>query len=161
VSPSLSKATVRSGTRSLSWPAMIDATGLSLPIENETATRFEGLTGVRGRRTVGSGLSIWKRKIARPADRRYPLAELLTALGDELREAQRRAREDRREDVLKLKDCSVELAITWEETATGGVEFYVFKLGGELNKTNTQTISVALEPLDEVRVGRPVEIPKG
>jgi hypothetical protein len=39
----------------------------------------------------------------------FPLADLLLRLGDELEEARRRAKEDGREDLLVVKECSVEL----------------------------------------------------
>jgi hypothetical protein len=80
-------------------------------------------------------------------DKRFPLADLLTSLAEELRDAQRRAREDEEPDMLKLKECTVELGISWDKRGEAGIEFYVFKLGGGLDKTNTETLSVTLEPL--------------
>ena len=48
--------------------------------------------------------------------------------------------------MLKLKDCSVELGVSWDRKADGGIQFWVIKLGGGVDKTNTQTIRVTLEP---------------
>jgi hypothetical protein len=81
------------------------------------------------------------------ADDKFPLADLIKVLGQELREAQRRAKKDDQPDLLKLKECSVELGVTWEKKADGSIEFWVIKLGGGVSKENTQTLSVTLEPL--------------
>lgn len=83
---------------------------------------------------------------------KFPLVDLITALGDQLREAQRRAKDDDQPDLLKLKECSVELAVEWEKKAEGGLEFWVVKLGGGLTTTNTQTLSVTLEPANSESV---------
>jgi hypothetical protein len=80
-------------------------------------------------------------------EREYPLADLIKALGMELREAQRRAKSDDQGDLLKLKECSVELGVTWEKNAEGGIDIKVFKLGGGIGKQDTETLSVTLEPL--------------
>jgi hypothetical protein len=80
-------------------------------------------------------------------DKKFLLADLLTALGAELREAQRRAGADEQPDLLKLKECTVELGISWEKKGEAGIEFYVIKLEGGLDKTNTETLTVTLEPL--------------
>jgi hypothetical protein len=85
-----------------------------------------------------------------------PLAELIRALSKELREAERTASRD--DPILQLKDCSIELGITWERSAEGGLTFYVFKLGGQANKGNSQTITVNLQPAREILVGREVEV---
>jgi hypothetical protein len=50
-------------------------------------------------------------------------------------------------DILKLKECTIELGLSWDKKGEAGVEFYVFKLGGGIDKTNTETLSVTLEPL--------------
>ena len=82
----------------------------------------------------------------RDDDRTFPLADLIDAIGAELREAQRRAREDEQPDMLRLKECSVELGITWEKKGDAGIDIKVVKLGGGIGKQDTQTISVTLEP---------------
>jgi Trypsin-co-occurring domain 2 len=81
------------------------------------------------------------------ADEKFPLVQLIGALGEQLREAQREAKEDDKPDLLKLKECTIELGITWEKKGEAGLEFWVVKLGGGLTKTDTQTISVTMEPL--------------
>jgi hypothetical protein len=82
-----------------------------------------------------------------PGERKLPLVELITALGNELRQAHDTAVKDPAEDMLKLKDCSIELGITWDKKAGGGIEFWVIKLEGEASKQTTQKITVNLEPI--------------
>lgn len=81
--------------------------------------------------------------------RTFPLADLITTLGAELREAQRRASEDDEPNILKLKECSVELGLTWEKKAEGGIDIKVFKLGGGIGKQDTETVTITLQPLSE------------
>lgn len=82
-----------------------------------------------------------------PNNQEFRLADLIKALGGELREAQRRATTDDQPDMLQLKECTVELAVTWNKKGEAGLEFWVVKLGGEVSRENTQTISVTMEPL--------------
>jgi uncharacterized protein (DUF736 family) len=85
--------------------------------------------------------------------REYKLADLISALGAEIREAQRRANETGQpKPVFYLGECSVELGLTWEKTAEGGLEFWVVKLGGGVTKQDTTTISITLKPIDPVAV---------
>jgi hypothetical protein len=78
------------------------------------------------------------------------LRDVLEQLGDELREAQAAALNDDKPDLMKVKDCTVELGLTWEAKGDAGVEFWVFKLGGEVSRGNTQTITLTLEPIGDV-----------
>lgn len=79
----------------------------------------------------------------------YPLADLIQAVGAELREAQRRADQAAQPDLLKLKECTVELGVTWDKKADGGIDIKVFKLGGGVGKQDTQTISITMAPVGE------------
>ena len=76
------------------------------------------------------------------------LRDVLEQLGDEIREAQATALKDGKPEVIRLRDCSIELGLTWEAKGTAGVEFWVYKLGGEQSRTNTQTITLNLDPID-------------
>jgi hypothetical protein len=76
----------------------------------------------------------------------FPLADLIRSLGNEIREAEERARADGQADLLELKECEVEVAVQFEKKGDAGVEFWVVKLGGELTKANTQTIKLTLAP---------------
>jgi hypothetical protein len=77
----------------------------------------------------------------------YPLADLIKALGTQLREAQRRHQASQEPGLLRLKECTVELGLSWEKKGEAGVEFWIIKLGGGITKQNTQTLSVTLEPI--------------
>jgi hypothetical protein len=85
-------------------------------------------------------------------EERFPLADLIGALGRELREAQRRATLDDEAEILRLRDCTIEMGVTWEKKADGGVDFWVVKLGAGVTKENTQTMTVSLEPVGETVV---------
>jgi hypothetical protein len=87
------------------------------------------------------------------AERRYPLADLMAVLAAELREARDRAVGDQLDDVVKVKECQVELGFTWERKAEGAIEFFVFKLGGGIGKADTQTLTVTLEPIGDIAAG--------
>ena len=50
--------------------------------------------------------------------------------------------------ILALTECTVELALTWETNAQGGVDFKVLKLAGERSRTEMQTITLVMKPLD-------------
>lgn len=79
----------------------------------------------------------------------FRLADLLANLSDELREAQQRAASDQKEDVFRLKGCTVELGVSWERNAEGAVEFWVVKLGGGASRAETESIIISLEPAEE------------
>jgi hypothetical protein len=81
-------------------------------------------------------------------EKTFPLADLIDAIGAELRESQRRARTDDQPDLLKLRECTVELGITWEKKGDAGFDVQVFKLGGGVSKQDIETISVTLEPFE-------------
>jgi Trypsin-co-occurring domain 2 len=79
-------------------------------------------------------------------EERWPLVDMVSALSDQLREAQRRAGPPDGPGALLLKECTVQLGMSWDKKADGGVQFWVVKLGGGLNKSETETITVVLEP---------------
>lgn len=85
------------------------------------------------------------------------LRDVLEQLGDEIREAQAAALRDGKPDVIRLRDCSIELGLTWDAKGAAGVEFWVFKLGGELSRSNTQTITLNLDLLDPGRSAVPTD----
>lgn len=79
----------------------------------------------------------------------FRLADLLANLSEELREAQQRAVDDRKEGVFRLKGCTVELGVTWERNAEGAVDFWVGKPGGGASRSETESIIISLEPAGE------------
>ena len=76
------------------------------------------------------------------------LRDVLQQLEDEIREARAAALKDGKPEVIRLRDCSIELGLTWQAKGTAGVEFWVFKLGAEQSRSNTQTITLNLDPVD-------------
>jgi len=83
------------------------------------------------------------------AEREFPLADIIQLLGGQLRESMRRHEASDEDDLLALKECTVELGLTWDKKGEAGIDFKVVKLGGGLDKTNTQTISVTLQPASQ------------
>jgi hypothetical protein len=78
-----------------------------------------------------------------------PLSTMLEQLADELRAVQLRGRGDDKQDIVRVKECTLEVGLTWELEGTAGVKFLVFELGGSYTKANSQTLTVTLEPLTE------------
>jgi hypothetical protein len=77
---------------------------------------------------------------------RWPLVDMVAALSDQLREAQRRAGPGDSRDALLLKECTVQLGMSWDKKGEGGVQFWVVKLGGSVSRSDTETITLVLEP---------------
>ena len=82
------------------------------------------------------------------AEERWPLVDMVTQLTKQLREAQRRAGDGDTTEALVLKNCTVQLGISWDAKADGGIQFWVLKLGGGVSRTETETITVVLGPAD-------------
>lgn len=85
-----------------------------------------------------------------PMPRAFPLADALQRLGEELRRAMELAAQDGKPDLFTLKDATLELGLTWETTAEGGIEWGVVKLGGSVTRTNAHTITLNLTPIGEI-----------
>ena len=75
------------------------------------------------------------------------LSDVLADLADELRKAQRKAAADNKPDVFRLSGCTIELGVSWETKAEGGVEFWVVRLGGGAARAETESIILPLEPV--------------
>jgi hypothetical protein len=88
-----------------------------------------------------------------------PLAEAISALREELW----RACWDGQANRLKFKPAPVELtlqvAITTDRKAKGGVKWYVIEAGGELSRqaVTTQTVKLTLEPVMFDSHGQPYD----
>ena len=86
------------------------------------------------------------------------LSDLITLVSNELREAQLEATQQRVDQseapvmsetpVMKFKECQLEMAVEVATTGSGEVSIHVFTLGGERTKTNTNTISITFEALE-------------
>jgi Trypsin-co-occurring domain 2 len=79
------------------------------------------------------------------AAKTLPLADLIQEVSTQLREARERYRATGQNALLEFASCTLELGVTWGKKADGGIDIKVVKLGGGLNKTNTQTITVVLQ----------------
>lgn len=79
------------------------------------------------------------------------LSHALRSLSDELRRAIKEAKDDGQEDVITLKEASLELALIWEANGEAGIEWSVLKLGGRITRTSAHTVTLTLAP-----IGRPV-----
>jgi len=74
------------------------------------------------------------------------LSSFLKTLGDELRAAAATAVAEEGGPILDIAECELELGLSWEAQGTAGANFYVFKLGGGGQRTQTQTIRLRLTP---------------
>lgn len=72
------------------------------------------------------------------------LAEVLEALGAELRSANERIRESGAAPVIALSDAEVELNLRLEADGRGGVRFWVIEATGGLVAERTATVRVRL-----------------
>lgn len=80
------------------------------------------------------------------AGERFPLADMISVLESQLREAARRSVDAGDGVALRVKECTVELGMSWERMGDGGIQLWIVKLGAGVDKTNTETITVTLEP---------------
>lgn len=56
--------------------------------------------------------------------------------------------------VMKFKECELEFAVDIEIEASGGIKFWVLKLGGGVKRTNSNTIKITYEAHGDVYVGQ-------
>lgn len=84
----------------------------------------------------------------------FPLADLLSELSKNLREANRRAVVDAKrgkQPLVRVESAEVELGVTWERSATGGIDIKVVKLGGDIGRSDIQTLTVRIVPASSER----------
>jgi Trypsin-co-occurring domain 2 len=115
------------------------------------ADEAEPTTSPAGRvdRSTAEGYQSYEDVYGKPPSQKtaVSLSVLLGQLADELRAAKLRGQQDDQEDIVRVKECSLEVGLTWEAEGTAGVKFWVFELGGSVSRATTQTLSVTLEPL--------------
>ncbi|HEY3959235.1 MAG TPA: trypco2 family protein [Solirubrobacteraceae bacterium] len=87
----------------------------------------------------------WFHHRERDGEHDFGLATLLERLKRELTQA---ATHDRASGgtQLKVKECTVELGLTWTLEGDGDVKFWVLDFTGKATRENAQTIKVTLEP---------------
>ena len=74
------------------------------------------------------------------------LAEVLDTLAQQLLEAQQNAR-TRGAAVMQFAECEIEFAVDIEKSGNAGIEIHVLKLGGELKRTDSNTIRLKFSAL--------------
>jgi hypothetical protein len=77
-------------------------------------------------------------------DEAIPLAKLVAALRQELTIAATHAEDQDIQFTLGDIELDLNVGVTWEKSAQGGVQFWVFSLGGSGDHTNTTTHNIHL-----------------
>lgn len=75
-------------------------------------------------------------------------ADLLDKIGDEIREANRRAVRDN-DAVMEFTECEVEVGFSVEAEAKGGLKIYVFEASAGATTTTTNTIKLKYQALPD------------
>lgn len=85
------------------------------------------------------------------AESRVGLADVMTELRREMREAATKAAKETPHFKVREVEVELQVAVTKKAKAAGGVKFWVYsaEAGGELQKQNTQTIRLKLDAVDE------------
>lgn len=81
---------------------------------------------------------------------RIPLSQLIVLVTDELRKAEDLAKQHD-DHIMQFEECELEMAVEVETGGTVEANVYVFTLGGERTRTNSNTITVRFGKL----AGRP------
>lgn len=94
------------------------------------------------------------------AEEKLPLSRLIEAVTDELHRAQEKAESERRAGkgrpaIMQFEECELEMAVEVEVGAKGGVDVWVFKLGGGVKKTDANTIKVKFKRLEGTQLAYP------
>jgi hypothetical protein len=93
-------------------------------------------------------------------ERQPALSALLERLEEELRLAIEHEKATGAEPLLPVKECTVELGITWTVEADGKIRFWVLDFTGKATRENAQTITLKLESSeDSVMFVEPSEDP--
>ena len=74
------------------------------------------------------------------------LGDLVGKVAKELHELRERAKSTT-DPVMQFTECELEMAFGIEDTGKGGVKLWVFELGGERTRTNSNTVRVKFSAL--------------
>jgi hypothetical protein len=85
---------------------------------------------------------------------KIPLSEVLEHVAGELVEADRKARA-RGFEVMQFGECEIEFAIETEKSGSGGVQVWVLELGGEIKRSEVNTIRIKFTSNPQHPVGAP------
>jgi hypothetical protein len=83
---------------------------------------------------------------------KVPLAELLGVIADELIQAKQNAIQ-RGQPVMIFQECELEFSVETEKSTEGEIKIWVVNLGGNLQKTNTNTIRLKFNKFDDSFIG--------
>ena len=83
---------------------------------------------------------------------KIPLSEVLEHVAGELEEADGKARA-RGFKVMQFGECEIEFAIETEKSGSGGVQVWVLELGGEIKRSEVNTIRIKFTSNPEHPVG--------
>ena len=72
-------------------------------------------------------------------DQKMELADLVEKVAKELHDLRNRP-PSTRDPVMQFTECELEMAFAVENTGKGGVKLWVFELGGEHTRTNSNTV---------------------
>lgn len=87
---------------------------------------------------------------------RIPLSQLIEVVSAELRKAESQA--SRRTDhIMQFEECELEMAVEVETGGQGELNIWVFKLGGDRKKTDSNTIRVKFKRLQDVSLAFPAQ----
>ncbi len=81
----------------------------------------------------------------------FPLADLIHALSEQLRQSENRARvllHSGGAPLIAWTAAQIEVGVTWTRDVNGRIDVKVLQLGGQRTKENTATMTVTLKPAD-------------
>jgi Trypsin-co-occurring domain 2 len=77
-----------------------------------------------------------------PVGGRVELAELVEHVADQLRKVQARQPDGDKAAVMQFTEAEIELGVSIEKEASGGLNVWLLELGGGRTKANTTTLTV-------------------
>lgn len=79
-----------------------------------------------------------------------PLGELILEITKQLRAAEYKEPEGNPDDrpVMQFESCEIELAISAEREASGGIQVWALRLGGGVKKSEVNTIKIRMTAID-------------
>jgi hypothetical protein len=89
---------------------------------------------------------------------KIPLSEVLGNISEELLKAHQNAQK-RGFATMNFNECEIEFAIEAEKSGSGGVQVWVLELGGEIKKSEANTIRVKFTANPQQSFSAPARIP--
>jgi hypothetical protein len=112
-------------------------------------------SGHGGQDPVGAGHADWSADPTaasrmRDGQQQLRLSKLLRELNTELQQTVADEQKAGQTPLLKVKECTAELDITWSLEGDGEVKFWVLDLTGKASRESAQKITVTLEPIHRI-----------